>query len=124
MDSAKGGCEEGRDYRFQALYPLRGKILNTNNATSSKIMDNKELNEFLKIEFGTNDLKKIRQNLVKILEDGDEAKIDISIKSKKIIILTDADSDGVDSPSVFDCRHKNSLIAGTLFIRNQHHYIN
>lgn len=93
-DSASGGCEGGRDYRFQALYPLRGKILNTNNATSSKIMDNKELNEFLKIEFGTNDLKKIRQNLNKLLEDGDESKIDISIRSKKIIVLTDGDSDG------------------------------
>lgn len=91
-DSAKSGVEDGRDYKYQCIYPLRGKILNTNGSTTNTIMDNKELNEFLKIEFGTNDLKKIRETLKRI-KDG-EKELEASIKSKKIIILTDADEDG------------------------------
>ena len=91
-DSAGSGVENGRDYRYQAIYPLRGKILNTNSATNSTIMDNKELNEFLKIEFGTNDLKAIKETLRRIKEG--ETELESTIKSKKIIILTDSDADG------------------------------
>lgn len=92
-DSASGSAEGGRDARFQCVFPLRGKILNTKGVGHNILMGNTELNEFLKVMFGTNDLKKIRKFLQNIVS-GEEDDTGLVIKSNKVVILCDADPDG------------------------------
>ncbi|CAN0477123.1 unnamed protein product, partial [Phaeothamnion confervicola] len=77
-DSAGGSAKQGRDRKFQAVLPLRGKVLNTEQAQLSKIQGNKEI-----------------LNLVSALGCGVGSKFDISkVRYHHVIILTDADSDG------------------------------
>lgn len=86
-DSAGGNVEQGRFSEFQCVFPLKGKIKNTYRNKQSTLINSNEINEFLKVMFGTNDIAKIKQMFA-----NDE--IDKVIKGKKIIILTDADPDG------------------------------
>ncbi len=82
-DSAGGTAKQGRDRRFQAILPLRGKILNVEKAMDHKIFDNEEImNMFraLRVSIGTEDDPK-EANLAKLAYH-------------KIIIMTDADVDG------------------------------
>ncbi len=77
-DSAGGSAKQARDRRRQAILPLRGKVLNTENVSPAKVLENKELSDLvtaLGCGFGkTFDLEKLRYG--------------------KVIILADADSDG------------------------------
>ena len=77
-DSAGGSAKQARDKNFQAILPLRGKILNTWELNSSKILDSKEVKDIstsIGVEPGNSDLSRLRYG--------------------KICILADADSDGL-----------------------------
>ena len=103
-DSAGGSAKQGRDRNFQAILPLRGKVLNTESATLKKILDNKEI-----------------QDVVASLGCGIGPKLDIAgLRYGRIILLADADSDGHHITTLlltFFYRHMPQLIAdGRLFI--------
>ncbi|NLY95578.1 MAG: type IIA DNA topoisomerase subunit B [Myxococcales bacterium] len=77
-DSAGGNAKMGRDRRFQAILPLRGKVLNAERATGAQVMTNREL-----------------QDIVSALGCGIGKDFDISkLRYGRIFLLMDADSDG------------------------------
>ncbi|MCM1348643.1 MAG: DNA topoisomerase (ATP-hydrolyzing) subunit B [Firmicutes bacterium] len=82
-DSAGGTAKQGRDRQFQAILPLRGKILNVEKAMDHKIFDNQEITSLfraMRVTIGTED---------------DPKAVNISkLAYHKIIIMTDADVDG------------------------------
>ncbi|MCW9024867.1 MAG: DNA topoisomerase IV subunit B [Gammaproteobacteria bacterium] len=76
-DSAGGSAKQGRDREFQAIMPLRGKILNTWEVDSAEVLGSQEVHDIsvaLGVDPGSDDLTGLRYN--------------------KVIILADADSDG------------------------------
>jgi DNA gyrase/topoisomerase IV subunit B len=74
-DSAGGSAKQGRDRVFQAILPLRGKVLNTEQASTAKVLTNKELSDLVSaLGCGTGkdfDAKKLRYHKICLLMDAD-----------------------------------------------------
>ncbi|CAI8252703.1 MAG: DNA gyrase subunit B [Cryomorphaceae bacterium] len=82
-DSAGGTAKQGRDRHFQAILPLRGKILNVEKAMPHKVFENEEIKNMFKalgVSIGT-------------LDDERELNID-KLRYHKVVVMTDADIDG------------------------------
>ena len=83
-DSAGGSAKQARDRRFQAILPLRGKVLNVANSSKSKVRDNQQITDLIQaLGCGSGELY-------------DES----SLRYEKIIIMTDADVDGAHIASL------------------------
>ena len=102
-DSAGGSAKQARDKSFQAILPLRGKILNTWEINHTKILDSKEVKDIslsIGVQPGSDDLSNLRYG--------------------KICILADADSDGLHIATLLTAlflKHFKPLI------KNNHIYI-
>lgn len=102
-DSAGGSAKQARDREFQAIMPLRGKILNTWEVESSSVMASQEVHD-LAVAIGV-----------------DPASTDLSgLRYGKVIVLADADSDGLHISTLLCAlflKHFESLVrAGHVFI--------
>ena len=103
-DSAGGSAKQGRDRERQAVLPLRGKVLNTEQASLAKVLENKEL-----------------ADLVQALGCGLGNSFDLSkLRYQRVILLADADADGHHITTLlltFIYRHLPELIrAGRIYI--------
>ncbi|TKJ42123.1 DNA topoisomerase (ATP-hydrolyzing) subunit B [candidate division LCP-89 bacterium B3_LCP] len=122
-DSAGGSAKQGRDRRFQAILPLRGKILNVEKARQDKILANEEIRTIIQAigaGIGGEEAAENGENN-NHNGNGDAGNFNIEkLRYSKIIIMTDADVDGAHIRTLlltFFFRHMRKLVeAGHIFI--------
>ncbi|WP_411214019.1 DNA topoisomerase IV subunit B [Terribacillus saccharophilus] len=103
-DSAGGSAKQGRDRKFQAVLPLRGKVINTEKAKLQDVMKNEEIS-----------------TIIHTIGAGVGAEFDLEdVQYDKVVIMTDADTDGAHIQILlltFFYRYMKELIeAGKVFI--------
>ncbi|TQS74689.1 DNA topoisomerase IV subunit B [Ornithinibacillus gellani] len=103
-DSAGGSAKQGRDRRFQAILPLRGKVINTEKAKLEDVMKNEEIS-----------------TIIHTIGAGVGGDFDLEdVQYDKVIIMTDADTDGAHIQVLlltFFYRYMRSLVkAGKVYI--------
>jgi DNA gyrase subunit B len=120
-DSAGGSAKQGRDRNFQAILPLRGKILNVEKATVDKLYDNQEIQSMIQaiglVPMEEENNKKGEAAVLKM----DASNLDLKkLRYKRIIIMTDADVDGAHIRTLiltFFFRYARQLIeSGHVFV--------
>ena len=104
-DSAGGSAKQARDKSFQAILPLRGKILNTWELSSSKILESKEVKD-ISLAIGVEPTK-------------EKVNID-NLRYGKICILADADSDGMHIATLLTAlflgHFKELVLSGRIYV--------
>ena len=115
-DSAGGSAKQGRDRHFQAILPLRGKIINVEKSRIDKIMENEEIKSMI-TALG------VGINISQDNGDKDEEKSEFDLEKlryDRVIIMTDADVDGAHIRTLiltFFFRHMPDLIEnGNVYI--------
>jgi DNA gyrase subunit B len=92
-DSAGGSAKQGRDRRYQAILPIRGKLINVEKARIDQFLKNTEIQSMI-TAIGTG-IGKPKEDIEGVAKSKDEASFDISkLRYGRIIIMTDADVDG------------------------------
>jgi DNA gyrase subunit B len=117
-DSAGGSAKQGRDRNFQAILPLRGKVLNVEKARLDKILANEEIRSLI-TAIGPEAVSGFSE-FDKTEEGGEPVNVLDKLRYHKVVIMTDADVDGAHIRTLlltFFFRYARPMIeAGALYI--------
>ena len=118
-DSAGGSAKQGRDRNFQAILPLRGKVLNVEKARMDKILANEEIRTLI-TAIGPNAISGLSETVDTEEEPESAEAILTKLRYHKIVVMTDADVDGAHIRTLlltFFFRYARPMIeAGCLYI--------
>jgi DNA gyrase subunit B len=127
-DSAGGSAKQGRDRKYQAILPLRGKVLNTGKAENGKIYKSKEI-MILRRALGTDmgdefDIAKLRYGKIILLMDADVdgshiALLLLTLFSKKMLPLIKAGRIYIACPPLYVAKNKRSKKASYDYYQDQ-----
>jgi len=119
-DSAGGSAKQGRDRNFQAILPLRGKVLNVEKARLDKILANEEIRTLI-TAIGPGAIQGLNENPKdEVDEDAPAEEVLAKLRYHKVVIMTDADVDGAHIRTLlltFFFRYARAIIeTGCLYV--------